>query len=106
MFSLLTGVPGTDELRALVRKVDTARHHGVPDGCVLELDLLSVPNETGGCCGPAVVAGVRGAAGESPRGAPGAGGGFLGGGADHASAAPGRRGGTRAGAARAHLRVQ
>ena len=43
MFSLLSGVPGTDELRALVRQVDTARHHGVPDGCVLELDLQSVP---------------------------------------------------------------
>ena len=48
MFSFLPGIPGTDDLRALVRKVDTARHHGVPDGCVLELDLLSVPSETGG----------------------------------------------------------
>jgi protease-4 len=48
MFSLLSGIPGTDELRAFARKVDTARHHGVPDGCVLELDLQSIPNETGG----------------------------------------------------------
>ena len=48
MFSFLPGIPGTDDLRALARKVDTARHHGVPSGCVLELDLLSVPNETGG----------------------------------------------------------
>lgn len=48
MFSLLSGIPGTDDLRALGRKVDTARHHGVPSGCVLELDLQSVPNETGG----------------------------------------------------------
>jgi protease IV len=48
MFSLLSGIPGADELRAVVRKVDTARHRGVPDGCVLELDLQSVPNETGG----------------------------------------------------------
>ena len=48
MFSFLPGIPGTDDLRALARKVDTARHRGVPDGCVLELDLLSVPNETGG----------------------------------------------------------
>jgi protease-4 len=49
MFSFLTDViPGTDELRAVVRKVDTARHHGVPGGCVLELDLQSVPQETGG----------------------------------------------------------
>ncbi|MDT5217306.1 MAG: protease, partial [Mycobacterium sp.] len=30
MFSLLSGIPGTDELRSIVRKVDTARHHGVP----------------------------------------------------------------------------
>lgn len=48
MFSFLPGIPGADELRALARKVDTARHHGVPSGCVLELDLLTVPNETGG----------------------------------------------------------
>src|SRR5690348_8961258 len=48
MFSLLSGIPGTDDLRALGRKVDTARHHGVPGGCVLEFDLQSVPNETGG----------------------------------------------------------
>jgi protease IV len=48
MFSFLTDVPGTDELRAIVRKVDTARHHGVPGGCVLELDLQSVPQESGG----------------------------------------------------------
>ena len=48
MFSFLPGIPGTDELRALARRVDTARHHGVPSGCVLELDLLSVPHETAG----------------------------------------------------------
>ena len=48
MFSFLPGIPGIDDLRALARKVDTARHRGVPGGCVLELDLLSVPNETGG----------------------------------------------------------
>jgi protease IV len=48
MFSFLPGIPGTDDLRALARRVDTARHHGVPDGCVLELDLQSVPHETGG----------------------------------------------------------
>lgn len=35
-------------LRAIVRKVDTARHHGVPKGCLLELDLQSVPPETAG----------------------------------------------------------
>jgi protease-4 len=48
MFSLLSGIPGTDELRSIVRKVDTARHHGVPSGCVLELDLQSVPPEASG----------------------------------------------------------
>ncbi|SEH93143.1 protease-4 [Mycolicibacterium rutilum] len=48
MFAFLPGIPGPDDLRALVRRVDTARHHGVPDGCVLELDLQAVPNETGG----------------------------------------------------------
>jgi protease-4 len=47
MFAFLPGVPGIDDLRALGRRVDTARHHGVPDGCVLELDLMSVPPETG-----------------------------------------------------------
>jgi protease-4 len=46
MYSFLSDVPGTDELRAIVRKVDTARHHGVPSGCVLELDLQSVPPES------------------------------------------------------------
>ncbi len=48
MFSFLPGIPGADDLRVLARKVDTARHHGVPDGCVLELDLLAAPPETSG----------------------------------------------------------
>ncbi|MEZ0362470.1 signal peptide peptidase SppA [Mycobacterium sp. pUA109] len=48
MFALLPDVPGLDELRAVVRRVDTARHRGVPGGCVLELDLQAVPHETGG----------------------------------------------------------
>jgi len=48
MFAFLPGIPGIDDLRALGRRVDTARHHGVPDGCVLELDLMSVPPETAG----------------------------------------------------------
>jgi protease-4 len=48
MFSLLSGIPGVDEFRTIVRKVDTARHHGVPNGCVLELDLSSIPQEAGG----------------------------------------------------------
>lgn len=57
MFSLLSGFPGGDEFRAIARKVDTARHQGVPDGCVLELDLQSVPNETGGFDPLAMIAG-------------------------------------------------
>ncbi|OBI73170.1 signal peptide peptidase SppA [Mycobacterium sp. E740] len=48
MFAFLPGLPGADDLRAVVRKVDTARHRGVPDGCVLEFDVMSVPSETGG----------------------------------------------------------
>jgi len=46
MLSFLPGVP--DELRGLARRIDTARHHGVPGGCILELDLQSVPAETAG----------------------------------------------------------
>jgi protease-4 len=48
MFAFLSGIPGADEVRNLARRFDTARHHGVPDGCVLELDLQAVPHETGG----------------------------------------------------------
>ncbi|MDG5481488.1 signal peptide peptidase SppA [Mycolicibacterium gadium] len=48
MFAFLPGIPGIDDVRALGRKVDTARHHGVPGGCVLELDLMAAPPETGG----------------------------------------------------------
>jgi protease-4 len=33
-------------MRSVGRKVDTVRHHGVPNGCVLELDLLAAPPET------------------------------------------------------------
>jgi protease-4 len=48
MFALIPSVPGVDDVRNLARHIDTARHHGVPNGCVLELDLQSVPPETGG----------------------------------------------------------
>ncbi|MUL48579.1 signal peptide peptidase SppA [Mycobacterium sp. CBMA293] len=48
MFAFRPRLPGVDELRGLVRKVDTARHHGVPNDCVLELDLQMVPPETAG----------------------------------------------------------
>jgi protease IV len=57
MFAFLPGIPGADELRTLARRVDTARHHGVPDGCVLELDLQAVPNEAGGFDPFAMIAG-------------------------------------------------
>src|SRR3982074_1124899 len=46
MFDFLPGIPGLDDLRSVGRKVDTVRHHGVPNGCVLELDLLAAPPET------------------------------------------------------------
>ncbi|MDT5003838.1 MAG: protease [Mycobacterium sp.] len=57
MFSFLPGIPDADDLRSLVRKVDTARHHGVPDGCVLELDLLSAPPEASGFDPMAIIGG-------------------------------------------------
>ena len=57
MFSFLPGIPGADDLRSLVRKVDTARHHGVPNGCVLELDLLTAPPETSGFDPMAIIGG-------------------------------------------------
>jgi protease IV len=46
MFSFLPDPPGIDDVRALARRVDTARHHGVPNGCVLELELRVAPPET------------------------------------------------------------
>ncbi|OBG81145.1 signal peptide peptidase SppA [Mycobacterium sp. E802] len=57
MFAFLPGLPGQDDLKALVRRVDTARHNGVPSGCVLELDLLSIPPETAGFGPLAMIAG-------------------------------------------------
>lgn len=48
MVAFLPGIPGVDELRGLARRVDTARHHGVPDGCLLELDLTTMPPESSG----------------------------------------------------------
>src|ERR1700689_13570 len=47
MFCFLPDPPGIDDVRALARRVDTARHHGVPNGCVLELDLRVAPPEAG-----------------------------------------------------------
>lgn len=57
MFDFLPGVPGLDDVRAVVRRLDTARHHGIPDGCVLELDLTSLPPETVGFDPMAIVSG-------------------------------------------------
>jgi protease IV len=48
MFSFLPAVPGIDDVRALARRVDTARHHGIPSGCILELDLHAAPGEHSG----------------------------------------------------------
>jgi protease-4 len=48
MFAFLPDPPGIDDVRAFARRVDTARHHGVPKGCVLELDLRAAPPETAG----------------------------------------------------------
>ncbi len=73
MFSFLPGIPGADDLRLLVRKVDTARHHGVPNNCVLELDLLTAPPETSGFDPMAILSGNkpmvlrRDRRGDSPR---------------------------------------
>lgn len=58
MINVLSGLPGTDELRAIVRKVDTARHNGVPDGCILELDLQTAPPEASGFDPIAMVVGA------------------------------------------------
>src|SRR6202048_3346659 len=57
MFAFLPDPPGVDEVRALARRVDTARHHGVPKGCVLELDLRAAPPQTGGLDPLAIISG-------------------------------------------------
>lgn len=54
----MSGLPGLADVRALARRIDTARHNGVPNGCVLELDLTSVPNETGGFDPLALISGA------------------------------------------------
>src|SRR3984893_9263351 len=57
MFAFLPDPPGVDDVRALARRVDAARHHGVPNGCVLELDLHTAPPETGGLDPLAIITG-------------------------------------------------
>ncbi len=61
MFAFLPSLPGflnrTDDVRALANRVDTARHHGIPNGCVLEFNLRSVPPETTGLDPLAIITG-------------------------------------------------
>jgi protease IV len=57
MFAFLPDPPGVDDVRALARRVDTARHRGVPKGCVLELDLRAAPPEAGGLDPLALISG-------------------------------------------------
>jgi protease-4 len=57
MFGFLPSIPGIDDVRALAGRVDTARHHGVPNGCVLEFDLRSAPPETTGFDPLAIITG-------------------------------------------------
>jgi protease IV len=57
MFSFLPDPPGIDDVRAFARRVDTARHKGVPNGCVLELDLRAAPPETSGLDPLAIITG-------------------------------------------------
>lgn len=57
MFAFLPSIPGVDDVRALASRIDTARHHGVPNGCVLEFDLSSVPPETTGFDPLAIITG-------------------------------------------------
>jgi protease IV len=57
MFGFLPSLPGVQDVRALAERVDTARHHGVPNGCVLEFDLRSAPPETTGFDPLAIITG-------------------------------------------------
>lgn len=57
MFGFLPDPPGAGNLRALVRRVDTARHHGIPKGCVLEVDLHTTPPESSGFDPVAIIIG-------------------------------------------------
>jgi protease-4 len=61
MFAFLPSLPGfldrTEDVRALVNRVDTARHQGIPNGCVLEFSLRSMPPETSGFDPLAIITG-------------------------------------------------
>ncbi len=53
----IAGVLSVGDIRALAGRIDTARHHGVPNGCVLEFDLRSAPPETTGFDPLAIITG-------------------------------------------------
>src|SRR6201998_4945376 len=57
MFAFLPPLPGIDDVRALANRVDTARHHGVPNGCVLEFSLRSVPPQSPASAPLAIITG-------------------------------------------------
>ncbi|CAM4126090.1 Protease 4 [Mycobacterium basiliense] len=61
MFGFLPKLPSFsnwgDDVRALADRVDTARHHGVPNGCVLEFNLRTMPVETTGFDPLAIISG-------------------------------------------------
>ena len=57
MFAFLPSLPGLDDVRALAGRVDTARHHGIPNGCVLEISIRSTPPETTGFDPVAIITG-------------------------------------------------
>jgi protease-4 len=61
MFALLPSLPDFSNLgndvRAFADRVDTARHHGIPNGCVLEFNLRSAPPETTGFDPLAIISG-------------------------------------------------
>src|ERR1700730_10955733 len=57
MFGFLPSVPGLDDVRALAGRVDPARPHAVPHGCLLEFDRRSAPPETTGFDPLAIITG-------------------------------------------------
>ena len=59
MAAFLPSLPGVGDLRAVANRVDTVRHRGVPNGCVLEFDVRSVPPETTGFDPLAILTGGR-----------------------------------------------
>lgn len=58
MIGFLPFLPRVDDVRALANRVDAACHHGVPAGCVLELNLQSMPSELTGFDPVAILTGA------------------------------------------------